>query len=324
VAIVERKWGDTIMPLIAAPMFLVTGPELVIEACKAGIGAAIPSSTARSAEQYNEWMCEIEEALAAFARDTGKTPGPWAANFSAGSKRLGSEERATRDLESCRQHKVSVIVTTGGVPADIVRAAHSWGGRVFHDAVTVRHAEKAAESGVDGINLIAGGGGGHAGFVSAFALVPVVRRFFEGTIVLGGAVGTGSGILAAQALGADYCYMGTRFIATRESRAPQAYKEMLVESTTKEIIYTPVFTHGVNCNFMRRSILANGFDPDALHSAAQNPLIETRKPWRDIWAAGHSVGVIDEIMSVAELVAKLHAEYVAARDSLGARLDFKS
>ena len=151
-----------------------------------------------------------------------------------------------------------------------------------------------------------------------------MRRFFDGTIVLGGAVGTGSGILAAQALGADYCYMGTRFIATRESRAAQAYKEMLVESSTNEIIYTPVFTHGVNCNFMRRSILANGFDPDALQTAAQNPLIETRKPWRDIWAAGHSVGVIDGILSVAELVDKLHAEYLTARASLGTHLGFPS
>jgi nitronate monooxygenase len=194
---------------------------------------------------------------------------------------------------------------------------------VFHDATTIHHARKAAEAGVDGLVLIAGGGGGHAGTINPFAFVPAVRRFFDGVIILGGAVGSGHGLLAAQALGADLCYMGTPFIATRESRAPQAYKEMLVASSISDVIYTPVFTDGIPCNFLKPSIRANGFDPDNLSPTTTrlDPQFQVRKPWRDIWAAGHSVGLIDDISTVAELVERLKREYTDARARIRAHED---
>jgi nitronate monooxygenase len=291
------------LPLVAAPMFLVTGPEIVIAACKAGIMAGAASATARTAEEYDEWLERITKELAAFEAETGRRPGPYAANLSAG---------ASKDRER--------VISVGGAPADLVKEVHGWGGVVFHDATSVRHAEKAAEAGVDGINLIAGGGGGHAGTVNPFALVPQVREFFDGVIVLGGAISTGSGILAAQALGADLCYMGTRFIASQESRAPQAYKDMLVAADSSDIIYTPAFTHGVPCNFLKMSIRANGFDPAAPPAPDDSRLAE-RKPWRDIWAAGHGVGLIHDIPTVSALVDRIEQEYRSAARGLMTQIE---
>jgi nitronate monooxygenase len=311
---------NSVLPVIAAPMFLVTGPELVIAACKAGIMSAAAFATARTAEEYDEWLGRIEEELNAFRKETGRQPAAFAANLSAGADRLGRRDRFEKELENCRRRRIKFVFTVGGSPAQIVKEVHGWGGYVFHDATTIRHAEKAVEAGVDGLVLIAGGGGGHAGLLNPFAFVPEVRRFFDGAIILGGAISTGHGVLAAQALGADLCYMGTRFIATRESMAPQAYKEMLVATPTSEVIYTPVFTHGVPCNFMKTSIRANGFDPDTLSltTTPLDPLFQVRKPWRDIWAAGHGVGLIDDIPTVAELVERLKREYADARTGLGA------
>lgn len=310
------------LPLVAAPMFLVTGPDIVIAACSAGIMAGVASASARSAEEYDEWLDRIAGELAAFEARTGQRAGPYAANLSAGAGR--DAHRAglfERQLEVCRRRRVPIVISVGGAPADLVKEVHGWGGVVFHDATSVRHAEKAAEAGVDGINLIASGGGGHAGAVSAFALVPQVRAFFDGVIVLGGAIGTGGGILAAQALGADLCYMGTRFIATKESMAPDAYKAMLVAADTSDILYTPAFTRGVPCNFMRSSIRANGFDPDHLsvETVAQDPRSSERKPWRDIWAAGQGVGLIDDIPAVQDLVDRIAAEYGEAAKRLRER-----
>ena len=309
------------LPLIAAPMFLVTGPEIVIAACKSGIMAGAASATARSAEEYDEWLEQITGELGAFASAGGR-PGPLAANLSAGA---GKNERAARfekELAYCKARRVPIVISVGGAPADLVREVHGWGGIVLHDATTVRHAQKAVEAGVDGLNLIAGGGGGHAGSVNPFALLPQVRKFFDGIIVLGGAIGTGSGLLSAQALGADLCYMGTRFIATLESRAPQAYKDMLVQTQTHEILYTPAFTNGVNCNFMTTSIRANGFDPAnlSLSTTPNHPLFNERKPWRDIWAAGHGVGLIQDIPPVAQLVDRIESEYLQAIAALRARI----
>ncbi|MDR7157269.1 nitronate monooxygenase [Sphingobium xenophagum] len=311
------------LPLVAAPMFLVTGPDIVIEACKSGIMAGAASASARSPEEYDEWLERIERELAAFESKTGRQPGPYAANLSAGAGK--DKQRAAifeRQLDICKRRRIPIVISVGGAPADLVKEVHGWGGVVFHDATSVRHAEKAAEAGVDGINLIAGGGGGHAGTVNPFALVPQVREFFDGVIVLGGAISTGSGMLAAQALGADLCYMGTRFIATQESMAPQAYKDMLVTTGTNEIIYTPAFTQGVPCNFMKTSIRANGFDPDDLSTSAMpdNPLHSERKPWRDIWAAGHGVGLIRDIPTVAALVDRIEREYDIAVSGLDERL----
>lgn len=314
------------LPLVAAPMFLVTGPELVLSACKAGIMGGAASATARTPEEYDEWLHHIVEELDHFQRQTGRKPGPFAANLSAGAHK--DPQRVAifeRQLEYCKRRRVPIVISVGGSPADLVKEVHGWGGLVFHDATSVRHAEKAAEAGVDGINLIAGGGGGHAGTVNPFALVPQVRQFFKGVIVLGGAISTGSGILAAQSLGADLAYMGTRFIATEESRAPREYKDMLVNAETSDIIYTPAFTQGVPCNFMKSSIRANGFDPDDLsaENPLNQPLFASRKPWRDIWAAGHGVGLIRDLPTVAELVDRIELEYGVAvqemRDRLGSR-----
>lgn len=310
------------LPLVAAPMFLVTGPEIVIAACKAGIMAGAASASARSADEYGEWLDEIDSEIAQFEASTGRRAGPYAANLSAGAAMQG--ERAARfeqELDHCRRRKVPIVISVGGAPADLVKEVHGWGGVVFHDATTVRHAEKAVKAGVDGLNLIAGGGGGHAGSISPFALVPQVRQFFDGIIVLGGAISTGGGILAAQALGADLCYMGTRFIATRESRAPQAYKDMIVAVESSDILYTPAFTHGIPCNFMKTSIRANGFDPDAVASRAipPDPLVADRKPWRDIWAAGHGVGLIHDIPRVDDLISAIESDYHKATVDLAAR-----
>ena len=307
----DPAFSGLTLPLVAAPMFLVTGPDIVIAACKAGIMAGAASASARSADEYDEWLGQIESELSAFEAATGRRPGPYAANLSAGAGKNERAARFERELDHCRRRRVPIVISVGGAPADLVKEVHAWGGIVFHDATTVRHAEKAVEAGVDGLNLIASGGGGHAGSISAFALLPQVRAFFDGTIVLGGAIGTGAGILAAQALGADLCYMGTRFIATVESMAPQAYKDMLVSTETGEILYTPAFTRGVPCNFMKTSIRANGFDPDtlSLQTTPLDPLFDMRKPWRDIWAAGHGVGLIHDVPTVGELVARIRREY---------------
>lgn len=300
------------LPLVAAPMFLVTGPDIVIAACKAGIMAGAASASARTAEEYDEWLDRIGQELAAFSAETGRRPGPFAANLSAGAgKDRARAALFEQQLDYCKRRKVPIVITVGGAPADLVKEVHGWGGVVFHDATSVRHAEKAAAAGVDGINLIAGGGGGHAGTINPFALVPQVREFFDGVIVLGGAISTGSGILAAQALGADLCYMGTRFIATEEAMAPRAYKEMLVAAESSDIIYTPAFTHGVPCNFMTLSIRAAGFDP-AVPPAPDDPRLAEHKPWRDIWAAGHGVGLINDIPPVGVLVDRIEQEYRSA------------
>ncbi len=318
----SEPFAGLTLPLVAAPMFLVTGPEIVIAACQAGIMAGSASASARSAEEYDEWLDEIAGALKAFEKRTGVKPGPHAVNLSAGAaKDHLRAARFAKELDYCKRRKAPIVISVGGAPADLVKEVHGWGGVVFHDATTVRHAEKAIEAGVDGVNLIAGGGGGHAGVVNPFALAPQVRRIFDGVIVLGGAISTGGGSLAAQALGADLCYMGTRFIATQESRAPLAYKQMLVQAESTDIIYTGAFTGGVPCNFMKSSIRANGFDPEqlAVEANAANPIFNERKPWRDIWAAGHGVGLIRDIPAVAELVQEIRGEYRAACAELDRR-----
>ncbi len=308
-------FADLTVPVIAAPMFLVTGPELVIAAAAAGIVGVAASSSTRSPEEYDEWLERIDAGLAARRRDGAAPVGPVAANVGAPSRQRGDTPRYVRDLEYCRKRRVPLVITVKGDPTEIVREVHGWGGLVFHDVTTIRHAEKAAEAGVDGLVLIGGGGGGHAGVLNPFAFLPQVRRFFAGAIVLGGAISDGRAVWAAQALGADVCYMGTRFIATQESMAPQAYKEMIVGARSHEIVYTPAFTRGVNCNFMRASIERNGFDPARLaEPAAGDPdRLAQRRPWRDLWSAGQGVGLIDDIPTVAELVRRLQHEYEEAR-----------
>nr|WP_283826551.1 nitronate monooxygenase [Bradyrhizobium iriomotense] len=311
-------FADLAVPIIAAPMFLVTGPELVAAAAEARVVGVAASSSTRSSEEYDEWFDQIGQRLSAFSRHTGKATGPVAANIGAPSRERGDTPRHIRDLEVCRKRQIPLVITVKGDPTELVSEVHGWGGQIFHDVTTLRHAEKAAAAGVDGLILICGGGGGHAGTLNPFAFLPQVRKFFSGTIVLGGAISDGRSIRAAQALGADLCYMGTRFIATQESMAPAGYKSMIVESQSHEIIYTPVFTRGVNCNFLGRSIADNGFPLDGLtdFSRANPARLAERKPWRDLWSAGQGVGLIDDIPSTSELVARLAREYNEAAGPL--------
>lgn len=296
------------LPVIAAPMFLVSGPELVIAACRAGIIGGLPALNARSSEQFAEWMAEIDETLAAAAA------APLAVNMP--TPRFGGK-RYSVDLQILQRYQTPLVITAIGDPSEVVEAVHSWGGRVFHDATTIAHARKAASAGVDGINLIAGGAGGHAGVLNPFAFVPQVREFFGGLICLAGAISTGRSIRAAQVLGADLVYMGTRFIATRESLADPDYKQLLVSEGSEDIQYTPAIA-GMSGNFMRSSMRRAGLDPDHLPAplASHRPDLPAGvKPWKNIWSAGQGIGLIDDLPAVAELVARLKSEYDLSFDS---------
>jgi nitronate monooxygenase len=303
------------LPVIGAPMFIVSGPELVIAQCKAGIVGAFPALNARPKEKLEEWIVEIKAALAAHQK---AHPAAKVAPFAVNQIVHASNDRLEHDVEVCIRQEVPIQITSLRPPADVVRAAHSYGGVVFHDVISVRHAEKAAEQGVDGLILVCAGAGGHAGMLSPFALVPEVKRFFPGTIILSGSISTGRAVLAAEAIGADLAYVGTRFLATREANAPPAYKQMLVDTSAADIVYTSLFT-GVLGNYLKPSIRAAGLDPDNLPRADKSTMnfgsggnVEA-KAWRDIWGAGQGVGSIDDVPSVAALVGQLEAEYGAAR-----------
>ena len=306
--------GNLNLPVIGAPMFIVSVPDLVIAQCKAGIIGAFPALNARPKELLEEWIVRIKTELAAYKR---ANPQKKAAPFAVNQIVHASNDRLQHDVEVCIRQQVPIMITSLRPPADVVKAAHSYGGVVFHDVISVRHAEKAAEQGVDGLILVCAGAGGHAGTLSPFALLPEVRRFFTGAIVLSGAIASGKSILAAQAMGADLAYMGTRFIATREANAPESYKRMIVDSVASEIVYTPFFS-GVHGNYLRRSIIAAGLDPDNLPEGDKSKMSfaggesAKAKVWRDIWGAGQGVGSIGDAPSVAELVERLSAEYTAA------------
>ncbi|MFP5305518.1 MAG: NAD(P)H-dependent flavin oxidoreductase, partial [Gammaproteobacteria bacterium] len=293
------------LPLIAAPMFLVSGPELVIAACRAGIVGALPALNARTSEQFAEWMEEIHAALVDSPR-----AGMLAVNLP--TPKFGGKRYAP-DLAIAERYRVPIVITAIGDPTEVVQAVHAWGGVVLHDATTIAHAHKAAAAGVDGINLICGGAGGHAGVLNPFAFVPQVRRFFGGIVCLAGALSDGRSIRAAQALGADLVYMGTRFIATRESRAHDDYKRLLVSEDSGDILYTAAIA-GMPGSFMRSSMRRAGLDPDRLPppDGHRPQLPDGIKPWKDVWSAGQGIGLIDDIPPVAELVARLAAEYDAA------------
>ena len=300
------------LPVIGSPMFIVSGPELVIEQCKAGIVGSFPALNARPKEALEEWLIQIEDALAAAraAHPDGKIA-PYAVNQIVHQ----SNDRLEHDLECCIRHQVPIIITSLRAPDEVVRHVHGYGGVVFHDVINVRHAQKALEAGVDGLILVCAGAGGHAGTLSPFALVPEIRRFFDGPVILSGSIANGASVLAAEAIGADFAYMGTRFIATREARAVDDYKEAIVDS----IIYTSLFT-GVHGNYMRKSIVNAGLDPDHLPEADKTKMnfgsSAGAKAWRDIWGAGQGVGQIDDVPTTHELVARLLAEYRAARQRL--------
>jgi nitronate monooxygenase len=307
------------LPVIGSPMFIVSTPTLVIAQCKSGIVGSFPALNARPASLLDDWLAQITAELAAYSAKHPELP---VAPFAVNQIVHASNDRLEHDLALCVKHRVPIIITSLRPPAEVVAAVHGYGGVVFHDVINLRHAQKAAEQGVDGIIAVCAGAGGHAGVLSPFALVKEIRSVFAGTLILAGAMSTGADVLAAQALGADLAYLGTRFIATDEANASSAYKQMLVASRAEEIVYTPLFS-GVAGNYLRASVVQAGFDPDKLPEATKNAMnfastgTAERKAWKDIWSAGQSVSGIQDIVAVPELVARLAQEYAAAR----ARLD---
>jgi nitronate monooxygenase len=308
------------LPVIGAPLFIISVPKLVIAQCKAGIIGAFPALNARPKELLEEWIVEIKTELAAYQK---ANPRAKVAPFAVNQIVHASNDRLEHDVGICVKHQVPIMITSLRPPAEVVSAAHSYGGIVLHDVISVRHAQKAMEQGVDGLILVCAGAGGHAGTLSPFALVREVRSFFPGIIALSGSIATGEGVLAARAIGADFAYMGTRFIATEEANAVDGYKAMLVESAANDIVYTPLFT-GVHGNYLKKSVVAAGLDPDNLPTADKSVMNfslgggSKAKAWRDIWGAGQSVAGIGDVPPVATLVARLKDEYDAALAGLAA------
>ncbi|MCP1841422.1 nitronate monooxygenase [Bradyrhizobium sp. USDA 4524] len=303
------------LPVVGSPLFIVSGPELVIAQCKAGIVGSFPALNARPAEKLDEWLTQIENELGEYQALHPETKvAPYAVNQICHA----SNDRLMRDMETCVKHKVPVIITSLRPPSEIVEAAHSYGGVVFHDVINVKHARKAAEQGVDGLILVCAGAGGHAGTLSPFALVREVKQWFKGTILLSGAISDGWSIASALALGADLAYIGTRFIATAEANADIRYKQALTEYAAHDIIYSNLFT-GVHGNYLGPSIAAAGLDPGNLPVADKSSMNfgsggnMKAKAWRDIWGSGQGIGQITDAPPVAELVARLKSEFAAAR-----------
>ncbi|PLC50486.1 nitronate monooxygenase [Pollutimonas subterranea] len=314
--LVTQLYQQLTLPVISAPMFIVSGPDLLIAQCASGIIGSMPALNARPQSKLAEWLTQIDTALAELKRrEPGRIVAPYAINHIIHK----SNDRLSEDLAVCADHKVPLIITSLRAPNEVVDAVHGWGGKVFHDVTTMRHARKALDAGVDGLILVCSGAGGHAGTLSPFALLAEVRKIFDGPIALSGAISRGHDVLAARAMGADFAYIGTRFIASHEAQAQEAYKQMLVNAQASDVIYTPFFT-GIPGNYLKPSIAAAGLDPDAL--PASNPdgtdFGSTRtKAWRDIWGAGQGVGSIDSISSVETIVEKLKQEYREASSVLG-------
>ena len=310
--------GRLRIPVIGAPMFIVSGPELVIAQCKSGIVGSFPALNARPQAALGEWLSRIKQELADFAADN---PGLPVAPFAVNQICHLSNDRLMADMETCVKHEVPIIITSLRPPAEIVEAVHSYGGLVFHDVINLRHARKAIEQGVDGIIAVCAGAGGHAGTTSPFALVKEIREIFDGTIILSGSMSRGNDVLAAQAIGADLAYLGTRFIATREANAQPEYKQMLVDSLSADIVYTSLFT-GVHGSYLRGSIENAGMNPDNLPDADKTSMdfasggSSKAKAWRDIWGAGQGVGSIHDVPSVNELVLRMEDEYREVRERL--------
>ena len=304
------------VPVIGAPLFIISNPDLVLAQCTAGIVGSFPALNARPPEMLDQWLTRITAELAAYR---AANPQALVAPFAVNQIVHSSNDRLQHDMDLCVKHRVPIIITSLRAPDEVVEAAHSYGGLVFHDVTTIKHAQRALAAGVDGLILVCAGAGGHAGRLSPFALVPEVRAFYDGTIILSGAIASGGAILAAQAIGADLAYIGTRFIASAEANAAEAYKQMIVQSRGEDIVYSNLFT-GVHGNYLRGSIAAAGLDPDALPDAdksAMNFGSGRSKAWRDIWGAGQGVGQIHDVLPAGEIVARLQREYLAARERLG-------
>ncbi|MBE8190647.1 MAG: nitronate monooxygenase [Alphaproteobacteria bacterium] len=309
------------VPVVGSPLFIVSSPELVIAQCKAGVVGSFPALNARPQPVLDEWLTRINTELEEYKiTNPDAIIAPYAVNQICHS----SNDRLMEDMETCVKHKAPIIITSLRSPVEVVEAAHSYGGLVYHDVINVRHAKKAAEIGVDGLILVCAGAGGHAGTLSPFALVREVKQWFDGTILVSGAVGDGYCVAAALAMGADLAYMGTRFIPTKEANADSGYKDMLVEAAADDIVYSSLFT-GVHGNYLKPSIAAAGLNPDDLPEADKSKMnfgsggnMKT-KAWRDIWGSGQGIGSIEKIESVETLVARLQHEYQDAVVSLTSR-----
>lgn len=297
--------GRLAVPVVAAPMFLTSGPDLVVETCRGGVVGTFPVLNQRTSDGYAAWLDEIAERLAAAATEDGVAPAPFGVNLVVHR----SNPRLAADLEITLSRRVPLVVTSLGLDRDLVGAVHAYGGLVFHDVTNLKHAEKAAAAGVDGLIAVAYGAGGHAGLISPFAALAEIRRVFSGTLLLGGAISNGAQVAAARLMGADMAYVGTRFMATQESLAAEHLKAMLLAASAADIVYTPAIS-GVPGNFLRPSIVAAGRDPDDLTPPARYDFGTTdAKAWKDIWAAGQEVGGIGEILPARDLCARLAREY---------------
>ncbi len=305
-------------PVIGAPLFIISNPDLVIEQCKNGVVGSFPALNARPAEVLDEWLTRITEELAAHnAANPDKPAAPFAVNQICHP----SNDRLEHDVEMCVKHKVPVVITSLNPPKAVVEAVHSYGGIIMHDIISVRHAEKALEQGVDGLICVAAGAGGHAGMLSPFALIKEIRSFFDGPVALSGAISYGGAVLSAQAMGADFAYIGTRFIATEEANADPDYKQMIVDSAAKDVVYTNLFT-GVHGNYLSKSVVNAGLDPKDLPVADKSKMNfgsggnTKAKAWKDIWGAGQGVGNISNAGPVASVIDEMKAEYQAAKARL--------
>ncbi len=306
------------LPVISAPMFIVSNPRMTIAQCASGIIGSIPALNARPQSKLDEWLTQIDTALADLKKhQPARIVAPYAVNQIVHQ----SNDRLMDDMAVCAAHKVPIIITSLRAPDRIVEQVHGWGGVVFHDVTTLRHARKALDAGVDGLILVCAGAGGHAGTLSPFALLAEVRRIFDGPVALSGSITRGQDILAAQAMGADFAYMGTRFIASEEANAAAAYKQMLIDAQASDIVYTPFFS-GIPGNYLMPSIAAAGLDPSNLQvaSGSKPSFGKDRKPWRDIWSAGQGVGGIADIAPVEQIVDSLEREYHAAWHALGTQV----
>ncbi len=304
------------LPAIGAPLFIVSNPALVIAQCKAGIVGSFPALNARPQSQLNEWIHEITETLAAHDRDH---PEALSAPFAVNQIVHRSNDRFDQDVATCEKWKVPLVITSLGARSELNDAVHNWGGITLHDIIDDRFARKAIDKGADGLIAVAAGAGGHAGKWSPFALVQEIRRWFDGPLALSGAIATGGAVLAAQAMGADFAYIGSPFIATTEARASDDYKQGIVAGGASDIVNSALFT-GISGNYLRGSIAAAGLDPDKLESAGPDAMnfesASGAKAWRDIWGSGQGIGVIDQVVPTADLVARLGHEYDAAQARL--------
>ncbi len=303
------------LPIIGAPLFIISNPKLVIAQCKAGVVGAMPALNARPAEQLDAWLAEITETLAAWNREHPERP---AAPFAINQIVHKSNDRLEHDMQMCAKYKVPIVITSLGARTDVNDAVHGWGGVVMHDIINNAFAKKAIEKGADGLIAVAAGAGGHAGVKSPFALISEIREWFDGPIALSGAIASGGGVLAARAMGADFAYIGSAFIATDEARAAPEYKEMIVASSSDDIVYSNLFT-GVHGNYLKGSIRNAGLDPEALPESDPTKMNfggDARKAWKDIWGCGQGIGAIKRVVPAAQLIERLAREYEEARRRL--------